>query len=139
MGIKTLFAQTLADHVPGTDHARPGQFTVVRTELAGVFARDVILIRIVLKDNQIGQGLYERNLSDLLFEAQEKNDAIVKAHVDVLAEIATQVVLLRTGQFPLVAVALLGDPVIQPIKDRSLLFLHQKQNFQLVSLLPASS
>ncbi|MNY09449.1 hypothetical protein D3C86_1423640 [compost metagenome] len=93
----------------------------------------------MLKDNQIGQGLYERNLSDLLFEAQEKNDAIVKAHVDVLAEIATQVVLLRTGQFPLVAVALLGDPVIQPIKDRSLLFLHQKQNFQLVSLLPASS
>ncbi|MNP56533.1 hypothetical protein D3C76_1512670 [compost metagenome] len=111
----------------------------MRTEFSGVFARDVILIGIVLQNNQIGQRLYEPHLSDFFFEAQEKHDPVIEGHIDMLAEITTQVVLLGTGQLTLVAVALLGDTVIQSIEDRSLLFLHQKQNFQLVSLLPASS
>ncbi|MNY20608.1 hypothetical protein D3C86_1540950 [compost metagenome] len=108
-------------------------------ELAGVFARNVILVGIVLKNDQVGHGPDEPYLPDFFFETQKKHDTVIAGHIDMLAKIPPQVVLLFTGQFALVALAMLGDAVIQSIENRPLLFLYQKQDFQLDSLFPDNS
>ncbi|MNV83820.1 hypothetical protein D3C71_1776450 [compost metagenome] len=49
----------------------------MRTELARVFAGNVILIGVVLEDHQVGDRADEAGLTNFLLEAQEKYDPII--------------------------------------------------------------
>lgn len=98
----------------------------MRTELAGVFARNVVLVGIVFKDDQVGNRADEPDLTHFLLEAQEKHDPVITADVHFAAEIATQVALLRGTQPAHIAFAVCRDAVIETVQNRTLLFLDQK-------------
>ena len=93
-------------------------------EFTGVFALDVILIRIVLKDHQVGHGTDKADLADLLFKTQEKHNAVITRHVYFAAEVAAQVALLVTAQPARIALAMGCNAVIQAIQNGPLLFLY---------------
>ncbi|MNT58126.1 hypothetical protein D3C72_1955440 [compost metagenome] len=98
----------------------------MRAELAGVLARDVVLVGVVLEDHQVGEGADEARLANFLLEAQEENDPVVARDIDFAPEIATQVALLVTAEPAQVALAMRGDAFVQAVEDRPLFFLHQK-------------
>lgn len=52
----------------------------------------------------------------------------------MLAEILAQIVLFSAGQLAHIALATLSDPVVEPVENGTLFFLHQKQDFQGLSL-----
>jgi hypothetical protein len=111
-GIEALLSQAFADHIPRAEHTYPRQLAVMRTELAGVFARDVVLIGVVLEDDQIGNGADETGLTNFLLEAKEEHNTVVLRDVDVLTEVPTQVALLVRAQPAQIAVALFGDAFV---------------------------
>jgi hypothetical protein len=101
----------------------------MRAELTRVLARDIVLIGIVLKNNQIGQRTNEAPLPNFLFEAQEKQYSVVMRNINILAKVLTQVRLLVTAQPPYVTTrARTDDTLVKPIKNCSLLRLNQKKH-----------
>ncbi|RMU49007.1 hypothetical protein ALP29_201087 [Pseudomonas syringae pv. avii] len=124
--IKAFFAQAFADHEARTDHPRPGQLAIVRAELAGVLAGDVVLVGIVFKDDQIGNRADEPDLTDFLLEAQKKHDPVITLDIHFTAEIATQVALLIGAQPTHLALTIRGDAFIKTVENGPLLFLDQK-------------
>ena len=60
-------------------------------EPAGVFASDVILIGVMLKDDKVGHRLNEADLPDLLLEPEKKQDAVIRISVHLLGKVPSQV------------------------------------------------
>ena len=127
--VEAFRAQTLGDHMAGADDPRPWQAAIVRTELAGVLAGNVVLVGVVLEDHQVGDRTNEPDLADFLLEAQEEDNAVIAGHVDFTTEVGAQVALLVTAQPAGIALAVRGHAVVQAIQNGALFFLHQKQNF----------
>ncbi|MNF98322.1 hypothetical protein D3C84_811780 [compost metagenome] len=95
-------------------------------ELAGVFARDVVLVGIVLEDDQVRHGTDERHLADFLLETQEEDNAVIALDLHFTLEIAAQVALVFAGQPAQVALAVGRDAIVQAVENRPLFLLHQK-------------
>ncbi|MNJ37537.1 hypothetical protein D3C77_323570 [compost metagenome] len=126
LGVEAFLAQALTDHVPGADHPRPRQLAVMRTELAGVLARDVVLVGVVFEDDQVRHRPNETDLTDFLLETQEKHDPIILFNVDFATEITAQVALIGTAEPAQIAFAMGSYAVVETIEDGPLFFLHQK-------------
>ncbi|MOA09365.1 hypothetical protein D3C78_1291880 [compost metagenome] len=101
----------------------------MRTELAGVLARDVVLVGIVFENHQVGEGANKAHLANFLLEAQEEHDAVITRHIHFTTEVAAQVALVVAAQPAQVALAMSSHTLIQAVQDGPLFFLHQKQNF----------
>ena len=95
-------------------------------EFSGVLAGNVVLVSIVFEDNQIGDCANESNLTDFLFEAQEKDNAVVLRDIHFAPKVTPQVSLLGRRQPAQVTLAVRGNAFIQAIQNGSLFFLDQK-------------
>ncbi|MNT14983.1 hypothetical protein D3C72_1500130 [compost metagenome] len=95
-------------------------------ELAGVLARDVVLVGVMFEDDQVGHRTNEADLTNLLLETQKKHDPVILFDVDFTTEIAAQVALIGTAEPAQIAFAMGGDTVVETVQDCPLFFLHQK-------------
>ncbi|MNH00317.1 hypothetical protein D3C79_595070 [compost metagenome] len=95
-------------------------------ELAGVLARDVVLVGVVLENHQVRHSADEGHLADLLLETQEEHDAVIALDLHLTLEVTAQVALILAGQPAQVALAVGRDAIVQAVENRPLFLLHQK-------------